>query len=712
MAYEFNAYAPLSTTPTLIRFAAGPDMLEDYPNAEIRIVGLGLSFDAGTGTLTGTITEIQLYDPDFDNGVTIGNPRQTIAIEAGSDPGQQSGLAGAITAFLQGGLGIVADTFTAWDLVGDGFDHFGNATFDPSGTFAILELRDNTNTTFGHLRIEGSNLADNTLSLTGTINKIINLDSNEDPIPGEVADYTSSPKPFAMFENGLLSLALPDPDGGLIGNDEVFYQVLVAGDNTVTNHDDVFDDGYGESDGGLGDDVFVNEFPGGFIQHATATSGVAASLATGTSTGGAGSNSWNPNEIGGLGGSNFDDTLSGSAAKSSVIYGRSGNDNLTGSSSHDYLDGGVGNDTISGGDGDDAIFAGAGNDEIHGGANAGDNFGDGPGDGHDDVLFYSHIGFPPSFANAAGDMGSDAAEFSAGITVAFSGTGAGTATGADVGTDTFDGIERVWGTRNADTFDFSAAGAGSVNRATGMDGSDTFLGGAGRDVVSFDDELFDIGLLPMAIEGTLTNGVTVNLSGVTTFGIASGTAIDMFGNTDTLTNIDDIIASINDDLIAGSSTANTIITHEGDDSVDGGGGNDVIEGRRGLDTLMGGAGADTITGGEGRDMMTGGSEADIFDFNAVNESGRTAGTRDRITDFRHLVDDIDLSTIDASTRKAGNQTFKFIGTNGFHKVAGELHYIKAAGKVIVEGDTNGDGRADFQIELLGVKTLSAGDFIL
>ena len=45
--------------------------------------------------------------------------------------------------------------------------------------------------------------------------------------------------------------------------------------------------------------------------------------------------------------------------------------------------------------------------------------------------------------------------------------------------------------------------------------------------------------------------------------------------------------------------------------------------------------------------MTGGAGADDFDFNNVAEIGRGA-TRDVIRDFVHLVDDIDLSTIDAN----------------------------------------------------------------
>ena len=39
---------------------------------------------------------------------------------------------------------------------------------------------------------------------------------------------------------------------------------------------------------------------------------------------------------------------------------------------------------------------------------------------------------------------------------------------------------------------------------------------------------------------------------------------------------------------------------------------------------------------------------DVFDFNAVAETGKTATTRDVITDFVHLTDKINLSLIDAA----------------------------------------------------------------
>jgi Ca2+-binding RTX toxin-like protein len=132
-------------------------------------------------------------------------------------------------------------------------------------------------------------------------------------------------------------------------------------------------------------------------------------------------------------------------------------------------------------------------------------------------------------------------------------------------------------------------------------------------------------------------------------------------------------------------------------------------------SVAGEMGQDVLIGGAGKDRMTGGLGIDYFDFNAIAETGKTAATRDVITDFTHLVDKIDLSTIDANTRVAGDQAFVFAQLSA---VPGRLYYFfenpagTANDKTIVQGDVNGDRVADFQIELTGLKTLTAGDFIV
>jgi Ca2+-binding RTX toxin-like protein len=137
-----------------------------------------------------------------------------------------------------------------------------------------------------------------------------------------------------------------------------------------------------------------------------------------------------------------------------------------------------------------------------------------------------------------------------------------------------------------------------------------------------------------------------------------------------------------------------------------------VVGTTGNDSLTGSSAPDTIAGDLGRDTMTGGlGSADIFDFNLKTDSKKGAN-RDVITDFsRTDLDQIDLIGIDAK-KGAGNQAFVFIGKQQFHDKKGELHFVKKAGFLIVEGDINGDGRADFQIEVHGIGKLIKADFDL
>ena len=119
-----------------------------------------------------------------------------------------------------------------------------------------------------------------------------------------------------------------------------------------------------------------------------------------------------------------------------------------------------------------------------------------------------------------------------------------------------------------------------------------------------------------------------------------------------------------------------------------------------------------MIGGLGRDFLTGGADNDTFDFNSFRETGKTAATRDVITDFTHGHDHVDLKTIDANIHHKGDQAFHFIGQHGFHHNEGELRFKATSAGVIVQGDINGDGRADFSIELDGLTAMTKGDFIL
>lgn len=158
------------------------------------------------------------------------------------------------------------------------------------------------------------------------------------------------------------------------------------------------------------------------------------------------------------------------------------------------------------------------------------------------------------------------------------------------------------------------------------------------------------------------------------------------------------------DTITGTAFADVLV---------GGGGNDALNGGSGNDTLKGDAGNDRLYGGAGSDKLYGGTGADTFVFKTVSESTVSITGRDTIFDFKQTdKDKIDLKAIDASTKLAGDQAFKFIDTAAFHKKAGELRYEKKGGDTFVHGDVNGDGKADFTIVIDASLNLKVGDFIL
>lgn len=151
----------------------------------------------------------------------------------------------------------------------------------------------------------------------------------------------------------------------------------------------------------------------------------------------------------------------------------------------------------------------------------------------------------------------------------------------------------------------------------------------------------------------------------------------------------------------------------GDDLLDGGNGNDVLDGRTDVDRLLGGDGNDTLIGGAHRDDLTGGRGADRFLFETGDFAGLGATSADRIFDFSQSQGDrIVLSAIDAIFGTAANDAFAFIGRAQFSNTAGELRFVTREGLTMIQGDTNGDGAADFAIRLDGLVDLAAVNFVL
>ena len=284
-----------------------------------------------------------------------------------------------------------------------------------------------------------------------------------------------------------------------------------------------------------------------------------------------------------------------------------------------------------------------------------------------------------------GGNGTDTASYASAtsaVTVTLTATG-GSSAGAD-GSDTLVSIENVVGSAFNDTL----TGNNNANILNGGAGADTINGGGGDDLLIGGDggDALDGGAgINTADYSGSSAAVTVNLSsGKGSGGSAAG---------DTLANIQNVTGSAFNDKLTGSGAANMLT---------GGTGNDQITGGGGSDTLYGGTGTDSFLFASSADIGTSASHDAIWDFEA---GGTTAAT---------AVDHIDLNLIDANTKSANkDEAFTFIGTNAFTNHAGELR-IQVTGDHVANilGDTNGDGVADFVLEVHYTGVLDATDFVL
>jgi Ca2+-binding RTX toxin-like protein len=171
------------------------------------------------------------------------------------------------------------------------------------------------------------------------------------------------------------------------------------------------------------------------------------------------------------------------------------------------------------------------------------------------------------------------------------------------------------------------------------------------------------------------------------------------------------VGDAGDDRLKGDDGDNVLLGKGGDDTVLGGAGNDELRGGAGNDRLRGGEGDDVLIGGTGADHLHGGGGADSFVFTSAGQSnGRKTDT---IHDFRIGDGDvIDLTAVDADSETDGDQDFAFIGSGEFSGTAGELRVSTSKTVTTIEGDTNGDGKADFVLHLDGKHTVTADYFEL
>jgi serralysin len=253
--------------------------------------------------------------------------------------------------------------------------------------------------------------------------------------------------------------------------------------------------------------------------------------------------------------------------------------------------------------------------------------------------------------------------------------------------------DQVFGNDGNDTFTVATA----ISDYYGDNGKDTFdsagywnyfNGGDGKDTISYQRQDSD--------DFLSGRGVLINL-------------YDKYARTggsreETLVNIENAIGTSYDDTITGGNGKNKLEGMDGFDVLNGRDGDDKLYGGNGGDNLHGGDDNDMLIGGKGVDLLEGGSGTDTFIFQSIKDSA-VGDNRDVITDFSESKNEkIDVSAIPID----GADSFTFIGTQAFSGTAGELRFKNE----ILSGDTDGDGKADFQVQVDDYNTMQKGDFIL
>jgi Ca2+-binding RTX toxin-like protein len=326
---------------------------------------------------------------------------------------------------------------------------------------------------------------------------------------------------------------------------------------------------------------------------------------------------------------------------------------LTGNSADNVLNGGAGLDTLIGGAGADTLVGGLDADTMSGGLDNDTYYVDNAGDTINEAL------------NSGNDLVVSTISY---------------ALAANVERIQLGGTAAI--NANGNNMSNVLAGNGADNILNGGAGLDTLVGGAGAD--------------------TLIGGVDAdNMSG------------GLDNDTYYVDNAGDIV---NEALNSGNDLVVSTVSHTLAANVERiqlGGTAAINASGNALNNVLAGNGADNVlSGGSGADTLIGGGGSDTFSWAALTDSGVGAGQRDIITDFLSGTDRLQFTGIDANTGLAGDQAFTMLNTGAFTGAAGQLRYSLVGGNTLLEGDVNGDGVADFQIQLTGNHTFTAADLLL
>ena len=260
----------------------------------------------------------------------------------------------------------------------------------------------------------------------------------------------------------------------------------------------------------------------------------------------------------------------------------------------------------------------------------------------------------------------------------------------DAAGDTLIGIEHLVGSNHSDRL----TGDDGNNALHGAAGNDYLYGGSGND--------------------TLNGGIGND---------------ELYGGD----NNDVLYGGDNNDSLYGGDGNDDLSGGDGNDYLSGWDGNDTLDGWDGNDTLDGGIGNDTLDGGAGADTLYGGTGADTFIFwtdSVVNTQSETetrtlADETDTVTDFSGQEgDSLNLRYLKDHSLFTGGTTpgtalsllrdegAAFTGVKGQVKWWWDDQPGTDNDVTHVQVDLDGDGNANFQVDLTGLHSLVVADFDL
>ncbi|HEY0962471.1 MAG TPA: calcium-binding protein, partial [Pseudomonadales bacterium] len=341
------------------------------------------------------------------------------------------------------------------------------------------------------------------------------------------------------------------------------------------------------------------------------------------------------------------------------LYGGAGNDLFVGNTANNVLSGNAGDDTLRGGAGNDELIGGAGNDSMEGGTgndmfrvnSLQDTVTENADEGYDTVYLEYADGSQytlsanvekliidttagasilgnalDNFIELAGKAGTNTIDGAGGndtvsyLTLALTGPGGVTidltsstqTPFSGAGSITLSSIENATGSGYDDTL----TGTSGDNVLDGFNGNDSLDGGAGNDLIyeNSGNDTIDGG------DGTDTLSYSPGSSGVTVnLGTSAAQAVRS-GESDTITNIENLTGSNYADTLTGNAGGNVLQGLDGNDVLHGGNGNDSLQGGNGSDTLNGDDGNDSLQGGDGNDALNGDSGNDTLEGGAGNDT--------------------------------------------------------------------------------------------